>query len=68
MPVKERKALAATLTDLHYGFLAIGGETSIGRGLFNITKVNGKEMLPDLAENSAENYKLILSEIEEAFG
>jgi CRISPR/Cas system CSM-associated protein Csm3 (group 7 of RAMP superfamily) len=37
----EKKALAATLTDLHFGFLAVGGETSIGRGLFRITEING---------------------------
>ena len=40
-------ALAATLTDLHYGFLAIGGETSIGRGLFEITKINGNSVGSD---------------------
>lgn len=30
------RTLAATLVDLHEGFLAVGGETSIGRGLFRI--------------------------------
>ena len=38
-----RKAFAASIADLHYGFLAIGGETSIGRGLFEVTEVNGQK-------------------------
>ncbi|MCR5530871.1 MAG: hypothetical protein K6F26_03370 [Lachnospiraceae bacterium] len=29
-------ALASTLADLHEGFLAVGGETSVGHGLFSI--------------------------------
>ena len=29
--------LAASLADLHEGFIAVGGETSIGHGLFNVT-------------------------------
>ena len=39
-----RTHLAAALTDLHYGFLAVGGETSVGRGLFRITAVNGQQL------------------------
>ncbi len=38
---KEKFALAATFADLHNGFLAVGGLTAVGRGLFNITAVNG---------------------------
>lgn len=34
------RALAATITDLHMGFLAVGGLTAIGRGLFNVVGVN----------------------------
>lgn len=34
-------SLAAAITDLHFGFLAIGGETSIGHGLFEIVKADG---------------------------
>lgn len=34
------KALAATITDLHMGFLAVGGLTAIGRGLFQVTEIN----------------------------
>ena len=35
----QKRALSAAITDLHMGFLAVGGETSIGRGLFNINNV-----------------------------
>lgn len=38
------KALAATLTDLHEGYLAVGGATSVGRGIFSILKINGVKM------------------------
>ena len=38
------KALAATLTDLHEGYLAVGGATSVGRGVFSITHINGDEL------------------------
>lgn len=33
-------ALAATLTDLHEGYLAVGGATSVGRGIFSILEIN----------------------------
>lgn len=33
------KVLAASVADLHEGFLAIGGEASVGRGLFTIKEV-----------------------------
>jgi len=55
----DRKALAAVLTDLHYGFLAVGGETSIGRGLFLITEINGKPIGVDAYEDISK----ILSEV-----
>lgn len=41
---KLKMALAAALADLHEGFLAVGGETAIGRGLFRITGINGEEI------------------------
>jgi len=37
-------ALAATLTDLHEGYLAVGGATSVGRGVFSILKINGVKL------------------------
>lgn len=45
-----QNALAASVVDLHEGFLAIGGETSIGRGLFTVTKVNGQPVSGDARE------------------
>lgn len=38
----ERRLLNCCLADLHYGLLAVGGLTSVGRGLFEIQSVNGK--------------------------
>ncbi|MBR6769763.1 MAG: hypothetical protein IKM28_00695 [Lachnospiraceae bacterium] len=44
---KVKYALAAAIADLHHGFLAVGGLTSIGRGCFQVKKVNGKEVEGD---------------------
>lgn len=41
---KVKKTLAATIADLHNGFLGIGGLTSIGRGLFCVTAINEKSV------------------------
>ncbi len=45
---KALYALIAVLTDLHNGYLAVGGETAIGRGLFKIKEmtINGKAVSP----------------------
>ncbi len=67
IPDEEKKALAATLTDLHFGFLVVGGETSIGRGIFIIDSINDDSLPDALADNSAEIYGVILRNIEEAF-
>lgn len=48
------KALAAALTDLHEGYLAVGGATSIGRGIFSITHINNEE-LKAYAESKKED-------------
>ena len=37
-------ALAAVLTDLHEGYLAVGGATSVGRGIFSILEINGVKL------------------------
>lgn len=44
--VKEKNALCASIADLQEGFLSVGGETAIGRGMFKIEKifVNKKEL------------------------
>ena len=67
IPENGKKALAAALTDLHYGILAVGGETSVGRGIFSISKVNEVDIPEAKPENSGEVFGKILSVIEEAF-
>ena len=52
------RTLAASITDLHYGFLSVGGLTAVGRGLFRIEKVNGQEVADD------EMYQSVLSILE----
>lgn len=52
------KALAAALSDLHKGYLAIGGATSVGRGIFSITHINGKS-LKDYEEDKIEIFDVI---------
>lgn len=47
-------AFAAAITDLHYGYLSIGGETSIGRGVFEIETINGEKV-------QADNYEQVLN-------
>ena len=43
-PSDEIKRLfAAAIADLNAGYLAVGGLTAIGRGLFQVKKVNGQE-------------------------
>lgn len=46
------KALAAAITDLHMGFLAVGGLTAIGRGLFKVEEININEKVVDWEENT----------------
>ncbi len=67
MPEKEKKAMAAALTDLHFGFLAVGGETSIGRGLFSIISINDQKLPEASGENGNEIFGKVLANIEEAF-
>lgn len=52
-----KKILAATVTDLHYGYLAVGGSTSVGRGLFQITHVNGMPVKDDVYSQILETMK-----------
>lgn len=51
------KSLAVALSDLHEGLLAIGGGTSIGRGIFKVTKVNDSKFSGD----GSKLYKNILA-------
>ena len=63
MMEEEKKALAATIADLHFGFLAVGGETSVGRGLFEITKINNNELKD--SENGTRVFEQILNAVQE---
>lgn len=58
MPDSVAKALAATIVDLHYGFMAVGGETAIGRGLFYIEKIADSMIkVPDVNDiNGAQSF------------
>ena len=47
---KYKDALAATIADLHAGFMAIGGLTAVGRGLFTVTAFNGEPFSGDAME------------------
>lgn len=44
---RQVNALAAAIADLNYGYLSVGGLTSIGRGLFRITAINENEVSKD---------------------
>ena len=39
--------ISACLADLHNGYMAVGGLTSVGRGLFEITSINGRTLSPE---------------------
>lgn len=47
-----KRALLFTLLDLHNGLLSVGGLVSVGRGLFEITSVNGKTIDSTNIENA----------------
>ena len=47
------KRICACLADLHNGFMAVGGLTSVGRGLFEITSINGSDLSAE--EQKPEN-------------
>ena len=53
MTDKEKKCLTAVILDLHNGFLAVGGLTTVGHGLFSIEKikVNGQDKTGCLSGN-----------------
>lgn len=54
---KYNYALAATVADLHAGYLAIGGLTAVGRGVFEVTGINGQKF----SGNTKELYDMVLS-------
>ena len=46
--------LLATLADLHNGFLAVGGLTAVGRGLFHIDGTRSSLMLPGVSNEESQ--------------
>lgn len=80
MPQRERKALAAAITDLHIGLLAVGGETSVGRGIFKVQSVeikDGNKTFDEMTDDTEKDtypdyvkdfYDQISTMIEEVFG
>lgn len=50
------KTLAACITDLHYGFLSIGGLTAVGRGLFRIEKINDQKVADEDVYQTVLDY------------
>ena len=47
MDEKIKKALAATIADLNYGLLSVGGLAAIGRGCFKVIEINGNAVKED---------------------
>lgn len=57
------KAIAVTIVDINEGFVAVGGETSIGHGIFKITGIecNGRKI--EMSPNPEKLYDNIISKI-----
>lgn len=60
----DKAALFAVIADLHNGFLAIGGLTSVGRGLFEVTglEMNGEDRTNDL---TAYDFEKLSKEVQQ---
>lgn len=58
VPLEDKavSAIGVCLADLHNGFLSVGGLTSIGRGLFSISKIsaNGKNLTGYITGDSVD--------------
>lgn len=63
LKVKEKYALASVFADLNNGFLAVGGLTSVGRGLFKITAVNGSEETAKCLDIDSINIDNFIKEV-----
>ena len=60
------KVLASTIMDLHMGFVALGGETSVGHGLFRVDKIQIDEREIVIAkENEKQMYTDIVAALVE---
>lgn len=52
------KALAASVVDLDLGFLAVGGETSVGHGIFSVSEIcinGGRNLKAGRPEDTYQN-------------
>ncbi len=56
---EEKRILAATICDLHFGYLSVGGLTSVGRGMFEITKI-GEDSIEATDTYAGQLYQRIL--------
>lgn len=58
------KAIAMSVADLNEGFISVGGETSVGHGIFSVTdiKCNGNNI--SMAKTAEEFYENIFNAIE----
>ena len=63
LSVEERFSLAAVIADLHNGFLAVGGLTSVGRGLFKVRKVNDDSDTAKLLDADAPNLSEFVKKV-----
>lgn len=54
---KYYNALMATIADLHEGFLTVGGESSIGHGLFSVQSVRINDEKLDNIQSGSEIYQ-----------
>ena len=57
----SKKYLAAAICDLHYGLLAVGGLTAVGRGIFEISRINGNKTTHD---DSQSFFNQVMAELQ----
>ncbi len=63
---KFLRLLAATMTDLHMGYIALGGETSIGHGLFSIKRIHWGDVTDSVEEwNANQLYECIYNQLKQ---
>lgn len=63
---KMVEAIAASVADLNSGYMAVGGLTAIGRGLFKVTHVSLSGKVKDeydVNKDSAELYKWLVEKV-----
>lgn len=60
-----KRILVAAIVDLHMGFMAVGGLTSVGRGLFQLTgiEIDGQKLMEKLTISESELYEAITNTI-----